>query len=74
MKRGKMGTVEILSWDWPYHEAPYFHGPAGGINSNIMDMSKWLRLQLGKGKFQMFPTVMGAKKFLTMPIFNCQNR
>ncbi len=51
-EKRKDGTVEILSWDWPYHEAPYIHGPAGGINSNIMDMSKWLRLQLGKGKFQ----------------------
>lgn len=26
-------------------------GPAGSINSNIIDMSKWLLLNLGKGKF-----------------------
>jgi CubicO group peptidase (beta-lactamase class C family) len=25
-------------------------GPAGSINSNVADMSQWLRLQLGKGK------------------------
>lgn len=27
-------------------------GPAGSINSNVNDMSNWLRLQLGGGKFQ----------------------
>ncbi|MCB1023622.1 MAG: serine hydrolase, partial [Acidobacteria bacterium] len=26
-------------------------GPAGSINSNVMDMAQWLRLQLGNGKF-----------------------
>ena len=26
-------------------------GPAGSINSNVIDMAQWLRLQLGKGKF-----------------------
>ncbi len=25
--------------------------PAGSINSNVVDMAQWLRLQLGKGKF-----------------------
>ncbi len=25
--------------------------PAGSINSNVLDMTRWLRLQLGKGKF-----------------------
>jgi CubicO group peptidase (beta-lactamase class C family) len=47
----KEGKVEVLPWDWPFHEAPYICGPAGGINSNVLDMGKWLRLQLGKGKF-----------------------
>ena len=27
-------------------------GPAGSINSNVTDMAQWLRLQLGKGKFE----------------------
>ncbi|MEW6659507.1 MAG: serine hydrolase [Thermodesulfobacteriota bacterium] len=45
------GQVEMLPWDWPFHQAPYIHGPAGGINSNILDMGKWLRLQLAQGKF-----------------------
>src|SRR5439155_26739873 len=26
-------------------------GPAGSINSNVLDMAQWIRLQLGKGKF-----------------------
>lgn len=26
-------------------------GPAGSINSNVVDMAQWLRMQLGKGKF-----------------------
>ncbi len=30
--------------DWPY-----IYGPAGGINSNVIDMSKWLRLQINDG-------------------------
>ena len=28
---------------------PYVYGPAGGINSNIIDMSQWLRLQINDG-------------------------
>jgi len=27
-------------------------GPAGSINSNVMEMARWLRLQLGKGTFE----------------------
>jgi len=29
---------------------PYIYGPAGGINSNVIDMSKWLRLQINDGE------------------------
>jgi CubicO group peptidase (beta-lactamase class C family) len=43
--------VEAIPADWPYHHWVYTYGPAGGINSNILDMTKWLRLQLDKGKF-----------------------
>jgi len=28
---------------------PYVYGPAGGINSNIIDISQWLRLQINDG-------------------------
>jgi CubicO group peptidase (beta-lactamase class C family) len=27
-------------------------GPAGSINSNVLDMAQWLRLQLNRGKFE----------------------
>ncbi|MGX5735175.1 serine hydrolase domain-containing protein [Bosea thiooxidans] len=36
----------------PFHAAfPYAMGPAGALNSNVPDMAKWLRLQLGRGQF-----------------------
>lgn len=31
---------------------PYVFGPAGALNSNLNDMSRWVRLQLGKGSFE----------------------
>ncbi len=31
---------------------PYVFGPAGGMNSNLHDMSRWVRLQLGDGEFE----------------------
>lgn len=45
------GKVGALPTDWPDHNWVYIYGPAGGINSNVLDMCKWLRLQLDKGKF-----------------------
>ncbi|OGP74443.1 MAG: hypothetical protein A2Y80_01605, partial [Deltaproteobacteria bacterium RBG_13_58_19] len=48
----KDGQVAALPQDWPYHFWVYTYGPAGGVNSNVLDMTKWLRLQLGKGKYQ----------------------
>jgi CubicO group peptidase (beta-lactamase class C family) len=37
----------------PFHPSfPYALGPAGALNSNIPDMAKWLRLQLGRGQFE----------------------
>lgn len=43
--------VETIPADWPDHNWVYIFAPAGGINSNVLDMTNWLRLQLGKGKF-----------------------
>ncbi|MBU2103165.1 MAG: serine hydrolase, partial [Candidatus Omnitrophica bacterium] len=37
-------TVVSKALDWPY-----IYGPAGGINSNVIDMSTWLRLQINDG-------------------------
>ncbi len=39
----------------PYPEVSdwtYIYNPAGGINSNVRDMSNWMRLMLGKGEFE----------------------
>jgi CubicO group peptidase (beta-lactamase class C family) len=44
--------VEAIPADWSDHNWVYIFGPAGGINSDVIDMTKWLRLQLGKGKFE----------------------
>jgi len=30
----------------------YIYGPAGGINSNVLDMAKWVALQIHDGTFQ----------------------
>ena len=38
--------------DWPFFDWPYLYAPAGGINSNVLDMAKWVRLQLGEGTFE----------------------
>ncbi len=46
------GQVVALPRDWAYNYWVYTYGPAGGINSNVLDMAKWVRLQLGEGKFQ----------------------
>ena len=41
--------VTAIPMDWKYMTWPYVYGPAGGINSNINDMVKWLRLQVNDG-------------------------
>lgn len=41
---GKNIPIEYVNWD--------NIGPAGSINSSVNDMTRWLRLQLGKGKFE----------------------
>jgi len=36
----------------PFHPSfPYGFGPAGALNSNLADMSRWLRMQLARGMF-----------------------
>jgi CubicO group peptidase (beta-lactamase class C family) len=40
-----------LGKNWPFQSWVYIYGPAGGINSNVMDMAQWVRLQLGRGRF-----------------------
>ncbi len=43
--------IITLLQDWPYLSWAYVYGPAGGINSNITDMAKWLKFQINNGVF-----------------------
>jgi CubicO group peptidase (beta-lactamase class C family) len=46
------GTVTAFSSDAPQLAWAYTYGPAGGINSTVLDMAQWLRLLLGRGTFE----------------------
>lgn len=46
------GTIVVLPMDWPHIDWTYTYGPAGGINSNVKDVSKWLRMQASNGLFK----------------------
>jgi CubicO group peptidase (beta-lactamase class C family) len=48
----RQGKVFALPATWRFHDWCYVYGPAGGINSNVIDMSKWLRLQIHSGSFE----------------------
>ena len=54
--RGHMGTDSGELWpipdNWTYGDWIDTYGPAGGIRSNVLDMSKWIRMQLGQGTFE----------------------
>ncbi|MGV8174893.1 MAG: serine hydrolase, partial [Methanothrix sp.] len=51
LKDNQIQNPEIITipMNWTYMDWIYVVAPAGGINSNIIDMSKWLRLQMNKG-------------------------
>jgi CubicO group peptidase (beta-lactamase class C family) len=46
------GKVTAIPMDWPYMHWTYIYSPAGGINSDITDMAKWLTFQVNNGTFQ----------------------
>lgn len=54
--RGHIGIPSGELWpipdDWTYGDWIDTYGPAGGIRSNVLDMSKWIRMQLGRGSFE----------------------
>jgi Beta-lactamase class C and other penicillin binding proteins len=59
-KSGNVATFHLLDGqkvkpierNWPLFDWPYVYGPAGGINSNVLDMARWVRMQLGEGSFE----------------------
>lgn len=49
--RSLTGEIEFLPEDFPYANWVYEEAPAGGINSNVLDLSKWLMLHMYNGLF-----------------------
>jgi CubicO group peptidase (beta-lactamase class C family) len=45
--QGHKGSLEALRENWAYGDWVYTYGPAGGINSNVLDMAKYVQMQLG---------------------------
>jgi CubicO group peptidase (beta-lactamase class C family) len=45
------GRITTIPLDSPTLGWAYTYGPAGGINSTVLDMAQWLRLHLGQGMF-----------------------
>jgi CubicO group peptidase (beta-lactamase class C family) len=50
--RLKDGKIVRLPDDFPYRNWNYVLGAAGGINSNIEDMTHWMLLQANQGQFK----------------------
>jgi len=46
------GKVFALPDDWLFLDWVYTYAPAGGINSNVIDMAKWLALHINDGEFK----------------------
>jgi len=49
---GPGSQVIPIPMDWPNYDWVYTIAPAGGINSNVLDMTGWLKLHLGEGVFK----------------------
>lgn len=59
LHREANGTLEPISMDWKYMDWSYNVGPAGAINSNICDMSKWLAMLMNNGTYQSKQIISG---------------
>ena len=46
------GRVTAIPMDAPSLGWAYTYGPAGGVNSTVIDLAHWLRLHLGQGMWQ----------------------
>nr|WP_141203006.1 serine hydrolase [Streptomyces griseorubiginosus] len=54
-KAGNKAVLHVRTdgtWRATYVRDPDAQSPAGGASSTVRDMTKWLRLQLGNGKFE----------------------
>jgi len=62
------GKIVVLPMDWPYIDWTYTYGPAGGINANVKDVSKWLRMQAQSGLFKTERIIKDQSvKFMHLP-------
>lgn len=52
--------ILALPGNWEFLDWSYIAGPAGGINSNIVDMAKWLAFQMNNGTIDGKPLVSAA--------------
>lgn len=48
--KSRDGSILSLGDDFSYRDWNYIMGPAGGLNSNVEDMNKWMILQANQGK------------------------
>jgi CubicO group peptidase (beta-lactamase class C family) len=46
------GTYQTIPLGWKYLDWVYPVGPAGAINSNVYDMSKWVIMQMNNGTYK----------------------
>ncbi len=51
LHKNKNGKAVPLPMDWNFIDWVYTYGPAGGINSNAVDMAKWAAFQLNGGLY-----------------------
>lgn len=48
---GAGSPVKTIQMNWPYHDWIYTICPAGGVNSNVLNLANWIKLYLNKGIF-----------------------
>ncbi|MBU0895285.1 MAG: serine hydrolase [Candidatus Omnitrophica bacterium] len=60
--------VVVLPMNWKYIDWVYTYAPAGGINSNVKDVAKWIRLQMNDGIFDGKPLISSeSMKYMHAP-------
>ncbi|PKM80710.1 MAG: hypothetical protein CVU89_12285 [Firmicutes bacterium HGW-Firmicutes-14] len=70
-RSGPEDPVTALSKNWPYYYWVYTIAPAGGINSNVIDISRWVILHLREGVFDKKRLVSTRNiKFLQAPMID----
>ncbi len=59
-----LGHVRVdEKWVQKYQRDPDPESPAGGVSSSVNDLTKWMRLELGNGKFE-GKTIVGEEALL----------